>query len=72
MEIIPPSGSWFPCWAPREVSWKICNSHVVLLYYNAIDYLVKISICRYGNESSLKNVCGTRRNIIMSHLSETA
>ena len=33
METTPPSGSWFPCWAPREVSWKICNNHVVLLYY---------------------------------------
>ena len=32
METTPPSGSWFPCWAPREVSWKICNNHVVLLY----------------------------------------
>ena len=32
METTAPSGSWFPCWAPREVSWKICNNHVVLLY----------------------------------------
>ena len=30
METTPPSGPWFPCWAPRELSWKISNNNVVL------------------------------------------